>query len=543
MAVGCGSSSSGSSSDATNGGNDSGSNATAFAGIKGKAVAVDGSPVDSATVTVGTTSVQTGADGAYELAVGAGEHALAFAKDGFATTRQLVAVEATGTTFVNSRLKARGVRGMVDASAGGMVIDASGAQLMFPAGAFVDAAGSPFAGTAVVDLTWFNPETDDLLASPVPLDTATMDGSPVILESFGMVSVDLADASGNPLKVAEGQTAEVVFPVPAGLTQPPATIPLWHGETTTWTHEGDATYDADAKVYRAQVDRFSSWNIDKVAASTCIRGIVTDAAGVGVPGAFVFARGLDYSGSSDATTEDDGRCCVVVRKSSKVEVTAFGYDGGGHVREVESGEKDTPIPPPSEDPAQVEDICLDVGAWSVSGEIPQTVTPGDNSAACAALGSYDPCLDGLIAIYACWTPSGACSISSDFMSIDWENGSSLGGSAMKGPGGVLCGNISADETASGLSNPQGQSWTFNESDDESTTTITCPNGTDVVMTAAQSAAAGVCFAPAFDTSDCTSPVGPEPGTCSSQADCTDDNVCCEFTPDVSACVPAALCGT
>jgi hypothetical protein len=147
LATGCGSSSSGSTSDATSGGNDSGSNAIVFTGIKGKVIAVDGPSVEGASVTVGTASVQTGPDGAYESAVGAGTHPMAFLKDGFATTRPLVAVEAKGTTVANSRMKLCGVREMLDASAGGMVTDQSGAQLMFPPGAFADADGNAYAGT------------------------------------------------------------------------------------------------------------------------------------------------------------------------------------------------------------------------------------------------------------------------------------------------------------------------------------------------------------------------------------------------------------
>lgn len=532
----------------TSGGNNAGgstSNGATFTGIKGKVVALDGTALADVSVIVDGELVKTGADGTYELTYAAGSSSAAFIIDGYATTRRTFTVVDGGTAWVNATMKARGARETFDNTAGGAIAEPSGATVTFPANALVDKDGNVFNGMAVVELTYFDPNTD-LLASPVPMDSAEMGGQRVILESFGMIDVELADEQGNKLEVGEGKTADIVFPVPAGLTEPPATIPLWHGITTTWRHKGDATYDADAKVYRATVDSFSSWNIDKVAQATCIRGIAKDENGDPVPGAFVFAKGLDYAGSSSTTAEADGRFCVVVRKNSKVEVTVYGYDGVGQAREVESGEKDTPIPPPCEDPEKVEDICLDVGEWTVSSVVPQDSTNGGNGngnvAACSTLGSYDPCLDGLLAIYTCWNPTGECSIGADLQSVEWENGSRISGAGLYGPSGQLCGSLDADGMDDfAMVNPQGQKWTFKEKEANSDdATIVCPSGKEVTMTDAQGAAAQACFGTATNTSSCNdNNLGG--GTCSTTSECDSGQTCCDYGDAGSYCVIAQAC--
>ncbi len=82
----------------------------------------------------------------------------------------------------------------------------------------------------------------------------------VALSAYSVIGVELVDASGNPLSILTGSSAEVYMPVPTSLrgTAPP-TIPLWsfHEELGMWVEEGEAQYQSGA--YRARLSRFSYW--------------------------------------------------------------------------------------------------------------------------------------------------------------------------------------------------------------------------------------------------------------------------------------------
>src|SRR6185436_17239991 len=74
-----------------------------------------------------------------------------------------------------------------------------------------------------------------------------------------MATVELKDASGNLLQIAPGKTVTMKLPAPAN---GPATIPLWHFNEKygIWIKAGTATKSGDQ--YIAEVNHFSTWNLD-----------------------------------------------------------------------------------------------------------------------------------------------------------------------------------------------------------------------------------------------------------------------------------------
>ena len=68
--------------------------------------AVDGSPIDGATVVAGDITAMTNADGNYSITIDAGTYSIAFSKTGFTTvTVEGVVVTETGTTVVDAELE------------------------------------------------------------------------------------------------------------------------------------------------------------------------------------------------------------------------------------------------------------------------------------------------------------------------------------------------------------------------------------------------------------------------------------------------------
>jgi hypothetical protein len=83
------------------------------------------------------------------------------------------------------------------------------------------------------------------------------------LGTYGMLAVEMKDASGNALQIATGTTAEIIMPIePTQLASAPATIPLWHFDAAKamWVEDGVATKTGNT--YVGRVSHFSYWNCD-----------------------------------------------------------------------------------------------------------------------------------------------------------------------------------------------------------------------------------------------------------------------------------------
>jgi len=88
-------------------------------------------------------------------------------------------------------------------------------------------------------------------------------GALKILQSFGMVAVELTSPTGDLLQIAPGKKAKLTFPIPNGIiNNAPANIPLWYFDETVglWKEEGNAV--KSGSTYVGEVSHFSFWNCD-----------------------------------------------------------------------------------------------------------------------------------------------------------------------------------------------------------------------------------------------------------------------------------------
>ena len=149
------------------------------------------------------------------------------------------------------------------------------------------------------------------------------------IESFGAMNVEFTGANGNRLNLASGKQASISIPLASGRRpeDSPKTIPLyyWSDATGYWVEEGTAVLKrtADGKwAYTGSVGHFSTWNADVLYESITMKGCVQDQNGQPVKYAAVTARGKDYVGSSNATTDVDGQFEIAVRPNSEIELSA-----------------------------------------------------------------------------------------------------------------------------------------------------------------------------------------------------------------------------
>lgn len=289
--------------------------------ITGKVVDTKtGALINGATVRVGSANTTTNAEGNFTLAdVPVGERALLeVSKQDYETNQRIVPVTEDAESFASVVLLPVGASKTLDPAAGGDVgIAGSPAQVSFPANA-IDASG-----TVRVTITDVNPSS---APDNMPGDFTTA-GSPI--ESFGALSVNIYKEDGSATNLKSGQTATIRIPLDTRSSDRPETIPLFFYDAAAgrWVEEGSARLltGPDGDYYEGTVSHFTYWNADQVYNTVTLTGCVQDADGNRVAGVRLQSVGIDYTGTSTATSGADGSFSIPVR--SNANLTIGGYLG------------------------------------------------------------------------------------------------------------------------------------------------------------------------------------------------------------------------
>lgn len=351
---------------ACSGGNDGGEAAasTTLGVLRGKVLAsADSAPVANATVSVGTRSTRSAADGSFTLTEvpAAARAVLRVSASGYVEALVATPVTAGQTLTAHARLLREATAQSFDAANAAVLAAAdSAARVELPAASLVNAAtGAAVSGTVTATVTSLDPARDP---ATMPGDYTVSDTQRI--ESFGAIKVNLRDAAGNRLNLKTGSTATIRIPLSTRSATPPASIPLyWFNETTgRWVQEGTATLAGTApnQYYEGQVSHFSYWNADMPQDTIYVNGCVADAAGKRVADAQVSTSGIDYSGTANDWTRADGTFRVAMRKGGRAYLWAELLNSSNTVV-VGPSQVDITLP-----------NCLVIGSASVA---PQVVQP------------------------------------------------------------------------------------------------------------------------------------------------------------------------
>lgn len=173
-------------------------------------------------------------------------------------------VLADKQNYTSFMLRDKVMQASIDAQSGGTTKLSSGAEMILPSNGIINAQGQKYTGDVDVYFSWIDPSSEELAETMMgDLSGIGTDGELVGLSTFGMLQVELESADGSALNLAEGSTAELLFPVPSELLgMAPQEIPLWsydevHGY---WVEEGSAKL-TDGN-YVGTVSHFSTWNVD-----------------------------------------------------------------------------------------------------------------------------------------------------------------------------------------------------------------------------------------------------------------------------------------
>jgi protocatechuate 3,4-dioxygenase beta subunit len=230
----------------------------------GRIIDTSHNPVSGAAVRIGSESTTTDDNGIFIMEDVSVFERFAYVeveKSGYLKgSRSLVPTD--GMNQVSIMLLDENIVGTVPSGADGEVNLPNGTTVKFD-GAFKDENGNAYTGNVTVMMQHLDPSDDEItLKMPGMLYAQDSDNNEKVLETYGMINVELRGSGGEKLNIADGHTATIELPVDPAQTNAPNSIPLWHFDEEKGYWIEDGTADLIGGKYIGQVSHFSWWNCD-----------------------------------------------------------------------------------------------------------------------------------------------------------------------------------------------------------------------------------------------------------------------------------------
>ena len=267
--------------------------------------------VSNASVTAGAITTTTDMDGHFiiknaQLIKDAGF--VEVAKPGFFTGSRTFLVNTNTLNNVKIQLIPKIVSGNFVATSGGSIDVLGGGSVNFGANNTVTVSNNAaYTGNVSVSTFYLNP-ADANFSKYMPGDLQGLNSSnqQKILQSFGIVLIEMNDASGGKLQIATGKTATITIPIPTAMqASAPATLPLWYFDETkgVWKQEGSATKQSNN--YVGTVAHFSFWTAGQLGQNVRLDATFKDQNGNILANNLVTITSTNY-GTSDGYTDSAG---------------------------------------------------------------------------------------------------------------------------------------------------------------------------------------------------------------------------------------------
>ena len=231
----------------------------------GKIVDENRNPLEDVLITIAGLTVRTDENGFFilkETNVYENFAHIKAEKTGYiAGSRSLV--PTTGLNKIKIMLLQENTIATISSGASSEVNLPNGTKVIFD-GAFEDENKNAYSGNIAISLHYLDPADPNLLDKmPGMLYAENDNNEENILESYGMINLEMKGDSGQKLQIANGHTAQIQVPITATQQSIAAsTIPLWHFDEDKgyWIEEGSASIQGNK--YVGTVSHFSWWNCD-----------------------------------------------------------------------------------------------------------------------------------------------------------------------------------------------------------------------------------------------------------------------------------------
>ena len=239
-----------------------------MATVSGRIIDENGKPVQDATVQAGGNTINTDVNGNFRLSnilLSKNAGFVLVNKQKYLTTGRTIFLTQGSVNYVEIKLIPQTLRGSFQAATGATIAIQNGSTVKFDGGSIVNSQTNiAYTGLVNVYGAYLSPE-DANLQSIMPGNLTGLDsaGDLKLLQTFGMMAVELQGSNGEKLNLSPAKPAVISMPIPASLQSvAPLTIPLWHFNDTlgVWNQEGIA--HKQGNVYSGNVSHFSFWNCD-----------------------------------------------------------------------------------------------------------------------------------------------------------------------------------------------------------------------------------------------------------------------------------------
>ncbi|HST63411.1 MAG TPA: carboxypeptidase regulatory-like domain-containing protein [Longimicrobium sp.] len=297
--------------------------------IGGKVVALDGSPIAGAVVSIpGGPSAVTGANGSFSIGglAPAGRLGVDVSATGFAPTARIYAVVAGQTLSRDIGLIPQGAPVALVAGQGGEVRFSDGGLIEVPANAFEGVSPQE---PIFVRVSYFDPaDAASFRQAPGDFSGIEADGSASVLESNGMWSVSVTNARGTELNLREGQALRSSLPsrqarLAGGGTGPVGPEPVeewglyvWDTSRPGWVFVSSTSETAQ----RTFTQSGRNYNIDRRTSSSAMTVRAFDALGNPLPNRSITVSAVSYFGGAEAWTDANGFATLQLGASQQVSV-------------------------------------------------------------------------------------------------------------------------------------------------------------------------------------------------------------------------------
>ena len=297
----------------------------------GNIIDVNNNPIEGAQISIGNANASTDSNGIFII-----NNAIVHERFGYVIAKKTgylhgsrAVVPSSGTNKVTIMLLEEIVAGTTSSGTAETISITNGASVALE-GNYVKPNGSVYAGNVDVIIHHLDP-VDENMPNQMPgmLYAADAQNEERMLQTFGMLAIELRGDAGEDLNLAEGSSSEIRMPVDASLiANAPSTIPLWYFDETNgyWIEDGVATLIGNE--YVGTVSHFSFWNCDIPTDAVTLCVTVSDANTNLLANMYVTISSSTF-GTRGGYTNDNGEVCGFVPSNESLEINVYSWDACG----------------------------------------------------------------------------------------------------------------------------------------------------------------------------------------------------------------------
>lgn len=294
----------------------------------GNVIDTNNNPIGGVTITIGNKTATTDNNGIFIINNADVKERFGYVKaekPGYIHGSRAV-VPSNGTNKVTIMLLEATVVATINSGTPETVAMSNGSSVGFD-GNFIKTDGSAYSGAVQVIMHHLNPADENMpMQMPGMLYAENEAGAERMLQTLGMLAVELRGTNGEDLNLAEGSTSEIKMPVDASLMGiAPSTIPLWYFDEVNgfWKEEGQATLQGN--MYVGTVAHFSFWNCDIPAEAITLCISTTNDETTPLSNLYVSITSATF-GTTYGYSNENGEVCGFAPSNESLELKVYSYD-------------------------------------------------------------------------------------------------------------------------------------------------------------------------------------------------------------------------